>query len=341
MKNKKEKKFGIVKSIFIIFFVLIFGLGAAGGAYFFSKTSKIKKTEISKKPTDLGISNKTQTDLSKYKDSVNIALFGVDRRLKTDISRSDAIMILTMDSEHKKLKISSIMRDTYVKVDGHGMTKITHAYAYGGPQLAIKTINENFNLNIKDYVTVDFYALEKIIDKLNGVEIDVQPDEIKYLNSYINEVSKYEKVTPNHVTSSGKQLLDGRQAVAYSRIRYTAGGDFERTERQRTVLMAVFNKLQGQGKGNMLSILDEVLPYTETNLSGVDIAGYSTKFISSNMSTIDQERFPIDGYCSGAMIDNVWYLKTDLGVTADQMRKYIFDDIKPTAKASLVDIPAK
>ncbi|MCR3757942.1 LCP family protein [Clostridium felsineum] len=338
---KPKKRFGFWKKFFLTIFILIVVVGVTAGGYFYSKTSKMKKKVISKKPSDLGISQKTQTDLQKYDDTINIALFGVDRRQKTDISRSDSIMILTMDPTHKKLKISSIMRDTYVNVDGHGKTKITHAYAYGGPQLAIKTINENFNLNVKDYVTVDFYAFEKIIDKLNGVEIDVQPDEVNYLNSYIDEVSKYEKVKPNHVTASGKQLLDGRQAVAYSRIRYTAGGDFQRTERQRTVLMAVFNKMKAQGKGNMISMMDEMLPYTETSLGSLDIAKYGTKFLSLNIDSIDQERFPVDGYCSGITVDGVWYLNTDLAVTSDQMRKYIFDDVKPTPKTSLVNIPAK
>ncbi|URZ03543.1 LCP family protein [Clostridium felsineum] len=338
---KPKKKFSFLKKFFLTIFILIVLVGVTAGGYFYSKTSKMKKKVISKKPSDLGISQKTQTDLQKYDDTINIALFGVDRRQKTDISRSDSILILTMDPTHKKLKISSIMRDTYVNVDGHGKTKITHAYAYGGPQLAIKTINENFNLNVKDYVTVDFYAFEKIIDKLNGVEIDVQPDEVNYLNSYIDEVSKYEKVKPNHVTASGKQLLDGRQAVAYSRIRYTAGGDFQRTERQRTVLMAVFNKMKAQGKGNMISMMDEMLPYTETSLGSLDIAKYGTKFLSLNIDSIDQERFPVDGYCSGITVDGVWYLNTDLAVTSDQMRKYIFDDVKPTPKTSLVNIPAK
>ncbi|URZ08138.1 Polyisoprenyl-teichoic acid--peptidoglycan teichoic acid transferase TagU [Clostridium felsineum] len=341
MIMKPKKKFSFLKKFFLTVFILIVVVGVTAGGYFYSKTSKMKKKVISKKPSDLGISQKTQTDLQKYDDTINIALFGVDRRQKTDISRSDSIMILTMDPTHKKLKISSIMRDTYVNVDGHGKTKITHAYAYGGPQLAIKTINENFNLNVKDYVTVDFYAFEKIIDKLNGVEIDVQPDEVNYLNSYIDEVSKYEKVKPNHVTASGKQLLDGRQAVAYSRIRYTAGGDFQRTERQRTVLMAVFNKMKAQGKGNMISMMDEMLPYTETSLGSLDIAKYGTKFLSLNIDSIDQERFPVDGYCSGITVDGVWYLNTDLAVTSDQMRKYIFDDVKPTPKTSLVNIPAK
>ncbi|KHD35740.1 LytR family transcriptional regulator [Clostridium acetobutylicum] len=338
---KSKRKFGFLSKFFITILILIVVVGVTAGGYFYSKTSKMKKTTISKKPSDLGITQKNQNELQKYDDTINIAFFGLDRRQKTDISRSDSIMILTMDPTHKKLKLSSIMRDTYVNVDGHGMTKITHAYAYGGPQLAIKTINENFNLNIKDYVTVDFYGLEKIIDKLNGVEVDVQPDEVNYLNSYIDEVSKYEKVTPNHVSSAGKQLLDGRQAVAYSRIRYTAGGDFQRTERQRTVLMAVFNKMKAQGKSNMLSMMDELLPYAETDLGSLDIAKYGAKFLSSNIDSIDQERFPVDGYCSGITVDNVWYLKTDLGVTSDQMKKYIFEDVKPAPKASLVNIPAK
>nr|WP_281418728.1 LCP family protein [Clostridium frigoris] len=136
-------------------------------------------------------------------------------------SLSDSIMIVSIDSNNKKIKISSIMRDTYVKIKGHGQTKITHAYAYGGPQLAIRTINENFNLNIRDYITLDFFSFEKIIDAIGSVSIDIKQDEISPINDKIVEVSKIEKKSVPKITKPGLQNLNGLQAVAYTRVRFT------------------------------------------------------------------------------------------------------------------------
>lgn len=170
----------------IIYFGIVYG-------YFYSKTSKMKRTTISRKASDLGITKETEDKLDKFSGITNIALFGLDSRVKNEASRSDCIMIITLDGTHNKIKISSIMRDTYVHVDGYGMTKITHAYAYGGPQLAIKTINENFGLNIKDYVKVDFFSLEKIVDSVGGIEVNITSQELKVINGYIKEVSDIEK----------------------------------------------------------------------------------------------------------------------------------------------------
>lgn len=136
------------------------------------------------------------------------------------------------------------MRDSYVDIEGHGKTKLNHAYAYGGPELAIKTINSNFKLNIRDFVAVDFYGLENIIDTVGGVEIPVRSDEIKYINSYMQGTAKVENKAVQEVQNPGLQNLNGMQAVAYARIRYTSGGDYERTERQRTILTAVMNKIK-------------------------------------------------------------------------------------------------
>lgn len=333
MKILKNKRHTGLK-VFIIILIIILCFAGGGVGYFYYNAGKIKKKTISKKPSDLGIKNESNFD--QYSGITNIAFFGLDRRSKDDASRSDSIMVITLDGTNKKIKISSIMRDTYVNVDGHGMTKITHAYAYGGPQLAVKTINENFGLNIKDYVTVDFFALEKIIDQIGGVTINVTSDELKYINQYIDEVSNLEHVTPNHVTKTGEQLLDGRQAVAYCRIRYTAGGDYERTERQRTVLMALINKEKEKGATGMLSMVKSLLPYAETSMSSTDIMKYSTAVVSKGMfNNLEEERFPLDGYCKGMMLDGVWYLWADLKTSADQMQKFIFQDIKPVPKAPL------
>ncbi|MCM8711274.1 LCP family protein [Clostridium sp. SYSU_GA19001] len=329
--KKKHKKVLIISSIF----VLLALVSAAVGGYLFLQLDKMKTAELSKSNDDLGINNEALEKIQQEdpnKDVINIALFGVDRRSSTGAGRSDSIMIASIDKKHKKIKLSSVMRDTYVAIPGRNNEKITHAYAYGGAQLAIKTLNENFQLNIKDYVTVDFFSLEKIIDALGGVTINVQKNEINLINSYMTEVAAIENKTPRNVTQAGTQTLNGMQAVAYSRIRYVGNGDYERTERQRTVLTALFNKIQSAGITKYPSIVATLLPYTETSISKADILAMGTEVLTSGIKTLDQERFPVDGYAKGQTINGASVIVTDLKVTTDQMHKYIYEDIKPTPK---------
>ena len=137
------------------------------------------------------------------------------------------------------------------------------------------------------------------------------------------------------VLKSGPQTLNGLQAVAYSRIRYTAGGDFRRTERQRTVLSAMITKIQSLGITELPSVVSKIFPYTETSIKSADILKLGTKVLTSNISTINQERFPLDGYCKGEMMDSVWYLVADIEATKDQLHKYIYEDIMPVPKVPL------
>lgn len=333
MKKHINKK---VVIIIVIILTILIGVSAAGAGYFYFKTSKIKRTKISKTNSDLGISTQTSAMAEKYNEITNIALFGLDTREKDEASRSDCIMIITLDGMHNKMKISSIMRDTYVNVEGYGMTKITHAYAYGGAQLAIKTINQNFGLNIKDFIKVDFFSLEKIVDSIGGIDINIASDEVQLLNNYVDEVSSIEKVTPEHISKSGLQRLNGRQAVAYCRIRYTTGDDFKRTERQRNVLELIINKAKSQGTSGIMNTINVMLPYIETSMTNSDILKLSYSVISSKLyDNLEQERFPVDGYC-WAINEGIWYLGTDLKATASQMQDYIFKDIKPVPKTPLV-----
>ncbi|MBU3191201.1 LCP family protein [Clostridium bowmanii] len=348
-KNKTKSWIKLILGVFVIIALVVGGTFT----YTFYKLSKINTTTILKTDEDLGIKPnvilkeevpiKSELPLKeevpiKVVESnkiINIAFFGVDRRTPNEPSRSDSIMILSVDEVHKKVKMSSIMRDTYVDIKNHGDTKINHAYAYGGPQLAIRTLNENFNLDIRDYVTVDFFNLEKIIDAMGGVTIDVKQNEISFITDYMTEVANIEKKSISQVTKPGLQNLNGLQAVAYSRIRYTAGGDFVRTERQRTVLAAMLTKIQSLGISEFASVVSKVLPYTETSMKSMDIIKLGTKVLTSNIATLDQERFPLDGYCKGKMMDGVWYLVADMGATTEQVHKYIYEDVKPTPKAPL------
>lgn len=311
---KKAKKIAI--AVIIIFIAIL------ASAYFYSEyqLNKIKKVQIPKTNEELKISNEAA---NADKSITNIALFGLDRRFKNEASRSDAIMILTIDEKHGKLKISSIMRDAYVNVEGHGKTKINHAYAYGGPALAVKTLNENFNLNIKDYAAMDFAGLEKIIDSLGGIEIAVRDDEIPTINFYIDEISAIENVTPQYVTKAGLQNLNGMQAVSYARVRYTSGGDAERTQRERTVLLKVFEKIKASGPSKIPEIVGEFLPFTETSMSNSDIIKYAVSVYSMN-GGIEQEMFPKDGY--GKTINGVWYLVFDIDSAKTQIHKFIYEE---------------
>jgi len=303
----------IVLSIFII--IVFVGVGAFSYTYY--QLSKIKTTEISKTDVDLGIKPTTVAKEEVNSEVINIALFGVDRRVANEPARSDSMIILSIDRKKKKIKMSSMMRDTYVKIKGHGQTKLTHAYAYGGPELAIRTLNENFNLNIRDYVTVDFSNFEKIIDVMGGITIDVQQDEIASIPQ---------------ITKTGPQTLNGLQALAYSRLRYAAGDDFRRTERQRTVLSGMLVKIQSLGATEFPSVVSKLLPFTETSMNSMDLIKLGTKVIIANTKILEQARFPVDGYWSGKMIDKVWYLVADIKTTADQIHEFIYEDIKPLNK---------
>lgn len=315
---KKANKIVLVTLTVLVIAIIIVS------SYFYNQLNKVKKVKISKANSELNIKGNTARQDDEI---VNIAFFGVDRRHKDEASRSDALMIVTLDKKHKKVKISSIMRDSYVNVDGHEMTKITHAYAYGGPILAIKTLNKNFDLNIRDYVTCDFFGFEKIIDSVGGIDINVTPQELKYINGYIEETSKIENASVPAVTKCGLQKLNGRQAVAYTRIRYTDGGDFERTQRERTVLIDVLNKVKKTNPKNISNVVASLLPYTETSMSNVKILKLLASIYSLGIKDIDQKVFPSDGYCSGKMISGVWYLVFDLETTKNQLHKYIFESL--------------
>jgi LCP family protein required for cell wall assembly len=324
-KQKTGKKKALKISLIILSVIAIFVAGIA--VYGFAQLGKVKTVSLDKTPGGLGISEAAKA--KDDKDIVNIAFFGLDRRDPKEPSRSDSIMILSVDKKHKKIKMNSIMRDTYVKVNGHGETKINHAFAYGQAQLAVRTLNENFDMNIRDFVAVDFYKLENIIDTLGGVEINVKPEEVKLINKYMGKIAKIENKQVIDVTEAGKQVLNGMQAVSYSRIRHTAGGDFERTERQRTVLTALFNKIQGGGVAQLSSNVSKLLPFVETSMNSMDIVALGTSTLASGTTKLEQERFPIDGYCKGAIINKVWYLKADLEATTNQLHKYIYEDVKP------------
>lgn len=327
MKKKRlTKKKKIV--LFSLLGVIILIGGLAGYMY-----SQLNHVKIDKSNQALGIITNVVTDNQPHKNFdnqiINIVLFGIDRRDKSDTGRADSTMILTVDFKHNKLKLSSLMRDIYVDIDGYGKTKFNHAYSYGGATLAIKTINQTFGTDIRDYVMVDFFTLEKIIDKIGGVEIVVKEKEYPLINRYMNEVAKIEGDKPVHLTRGGEQLLDGKQAVAYARIRKVGDGDFERTERQRRVLSQMLDKVQNIKKSDMPSLAMTLLPYVETSLDVNTIMDLGVAYMKSGIKGMEQDRFPRDGYWESYILKGVWYMKFDEEETKNQLQSFIYDNEEP------------
>ncbi|MFY9286795.1 MAG: LCP family protein, partial [Tissierellaceae bacterium] len=245
----------------------------------------------------------------KNDNIINIALFGVDKR-GAGTGRSDSIMIATLDKEHGKIKLTSLLRDLYVEIPGRGMDKLNHAYAYGGPELTIKTINHNFNMNIRDFATVDFDSFEKIIDILGGIEIAIQPNEVRYVPG----------------SKAGKQVLDGKQALAYSRIR-KVGTDYARTERQRTVMEGLIRKGISAGITKYPGLLNAVLPYVDTSLTKTETLSLGTSALTSGIKDIEQFRIPVDGHAKSQMINGVSYEVPDtLEDNVEFLHKFIYED---------------
>ena len=269
--KKKNKGLKIFLRVFIVIIVIILGIAIAGYSFVHSKLSKMKTEYIDK--TAIGISEEAKDSLKGYR---NIALLGIDSRADDygTGNRSDCIIIASINEKTKEVKLLSVYRDTYVYVTENGnkkLDKITHAYSYGGAQNTLKSLNEALDLNITEYVTVNFEAVIAAVNALNGVEIDITSEELKYINDYIDATSQSSGVKSSHLSKAGRQTVDGVQAVAYSRIRYTAGGDYKRTERMRTVVTAMAKKAKTLNIGQLNKLADEILPRVSKNIENNDI----------------------------------------------------------------------
>lgn len=224
----------------------------------------------------------------------NIAIFGVDSRTNDLLknTRSDSIIIASMDKKTKDVKLVSVYRDTFADIDGVGYAKINAAYASGGPQLAISTLNRMLDLDIEDFVTVNFSAVTQLVNLIDGVEITIEEDEIDALNKNIKDCNKLNKTKSPLIKKAGVYTLDGTQALAYSRIRKTSGSDYRRTQRQRTVLMSVLKKAKSSSLTTLNSIIDTMLPQIATDLTTSDILSLTMDVFSCDI--VEDSGFPFD-----------------------------------------------
>ncbi|MEG2348493.1 MAG: LCP family protein [Clostridia bacterium] len=329
--NKK----GISKILIAIIVILLIVLITIGiGIYFvWSKFSKVEYEKLDESNLDVNanlyenVSDKVTKE--EFNDVVSVVLFGTDSRDTTnmDAGRSDTIIIASVNPKMKSMKLISIPRDTYVNVPGYGKTKINHAYAYGKEQLSIKTINNNFGLNITEYVTIDFSGLINIINTVGGINMNITEEEMKYINNGVKEQYKITGNPVKKVTHSGSVTLTGEQALTHSRNR-TVGNDFTRASRQREVLEALINKMSSMDLNSILSLSDNFLSEVRTNMNPTKYMGLVTSMLTNKseyMKNFISAQVPNTEYASGQMIDGVYYFVPNMEKAKLDFYTYLFE----------------
>ena len=274
------KRFKVLWIILGVIVVLVGG-GLVWANYMIDSTlDKMVTTEkVEKEEAEIN-----ETLLTKEEESqvINVAIFGIDKNGDQTDGRSDAMKILSLDAKNNTAKITSIQRDTLIYIPGvkQDFEKLNHAYAYGGATLAMQTINYNFDLDLTRYVSFNFEAVEKVIDAIGGIELEIKGYEVPYISN---------------VSNSGVQQLNGQQALSYMRVRY-ADSDYVRMDRQTTVMKAMFTKLTTLGYSDLLALLNDCLPYVETNLTKDEILSMGMQALKINLGNIETYQIPSGGY---------------------------------------------
>lgn len=319
-KKRRQKKIALVAVEILVLLLLAVVL------FIVVKLSRIEKdNSFSAEDIDIneGISQESQEIMEGY---TTIALFGLDNRSNGNLSKgnSDVIMIASINNDTHDVKLVSVYRDSYLDIGNGKYQKCNSAYASGGPEQAISMLNRNLDLNITDYVTVDFNAVVECVDLLGGVELTVTDEEAVLMYGYMDEISKLTKKKSEYLPGGGTYVLDGVQACAYARIRYTAGDDYKRTERQRIVLAAMVEKAQKADIKTLNSLIDEVFGDIKTSFSNADLIALATKVFEYKLG--ETTGFPFEKNTITLGSKGSVVVPCDLKTNVKQLHVFLYGD---------------
>ena len=284
-KKKRMMIFGIEIAVILILVL---------GFWVVSKLDKLQKPKVDPEKVEVNDTIQEST-LESMKGYTTVALFGLDTRQAGQLgsgNRSDTVIIASINNDTKEVKLVSVYRDTYLDLTNGKFNKCNGAYSAGGPQQAMSMLNKNLDLDIQYYISVDFAAMTKAIDLLGGIDIDVDDAEIEHLNNYIVETSEVTGVKTTPLTKTGLQTLDGVQATSYCRIRYTTGDDYKRTERQRTVLNKILEKVKTMPVTTLVGIVNDMFDHISTSLTLPEIIDLAKDVAAYNL--VDTTGFPFN-----------------------------------------------
>ena len=313
IKKRWSTKKKIIISTIVIFALLISTL-ATGYLYIRSKIySGLNPSETI-----------SDTEYKEVEGITNVLLIGTDARTLDEASRADSIIIATLDNNNKKIRLTSLFRDTLVNIPGHGEGKLNAALAYGGPELLIETIRNTYGINLDKYVIINFWGFEAVIDQMGGLELNVEDYMIDELNKYIGESTGGNDCP---VTESGLQVLNGKQALSYARIRKGVGDEFARTDRQREVLIKVAEKLKETKPSKYLGIMNNMLEYIKTNIEPIQALNMAYTIYKFPSLDIEQLQIPIPELAEGRLFKNLgWVFLTDIDQNAKILNDFVFED---------------
>ncbi len=258
-------------------------------------------------------------------DVYNILLIGCDSREAGGSGRSDAMMIVSINSKAEKIILTSLLRDIYLKIPDHKNNRLNAAYAYGGANLLIDTIEENFQIDIDKYVSIDFYSFIDIVDSIDGVTLNVKEEYIPIINTYIREINQHNGVDESNdlLTQAGNYVLNGKQTLGYVRNRYI-GTDFERTARQRMVLQTIFDKIKDLNYLEMIDLSNSVLPQVTTNLSEKKIISLILSLPTYKNYEIEQWSIPMEDTFSFVTINRMSVIGIDFNKNKNELHKKVY-----------------
>lgn len=319
-KKKKRRKIAILAIEILVILLLALAL------FVVLKLSRIEKDtsfDVNELEVNEGISAESQEIMAQY---TTIALFGLDNRSNGNLSsgRSDVIMLASIDNNTHEVKISSVYRDTYLDTGSGKYRKCNAAYADGGPEKAISMLNTNLDLNITDYVTVDFNAVVECVDLLGGVEVTVTDEEAVLMYGYMDEISKLTKKKSQYLPGAGTYNMDGVQACSYARIRYTAGDDYKRAERQRIVLSAMIEKAQKSDLKTINKLIDAVFGDIKTSYTNTDLIALAAQVFNYKLTETTGFPFEKNSVTLGSKGSVV--VPCDLESNVKQLHVFLYND---------------
>ena len=333
--SKKKKRMMIFGIEIAVILILVLGFWVV------SKLDKIQKPKVEQDQIEVNESLQEST-METMKGYTTVALFGLDTREAGQLgsgNRSDTIIIANINNDTKEVKLVSVYRDTYLNLTNGKYNKCNSAYSSGGPAQAISMLNTNLDLDIEYYVSVDFAALTKTVDLLGGIDIDVDDAEIEHLNNYIVETSKVTGIQTQPLTSTGLQTLDGVQATSYCRIRYTAGDDFKRTERQREVIMQLVSKAKKMDISKVNDIIDAVFPLIATNYTNDELVAMAPQLLTYDI--VDTTGFPFDKANATVKGKGSCVVPVNLEENVKQLHEYLFGNADYQPSNEVTEISSK
>lgn len=321
-KKKLTKKQRTRRKIIIFAIEILILLLCLAGVFVWQKLSQIDRDEIPKEELKINELNETTKEL--LKGYTNIAVFGLDNRANgtLDTGNSDVIMIASINNDSKEVKLVSVYRDTYLDIGDGVYRKANAAYNKGGPKAAVAMLNASLDLDIEEYVSVDFQAVSEAIDLLGGVEITIEPEEVELLNSYTQTTAEVTGKKANYISSAGTYILDGTQATGYARIRYTAGDDYRRTERQRAVVEQMVIKAKQTDLATLNEIINVVCDDIKTSMSNTTILGLAASAMEYEL--VDTHGFPFESHAQNVGKAGDAVIPTDLETNVKELHEYLF-----------------